>query len=394
MSLGLGWLGDANQAGNLARSAAVCLAALLDRSIAADAIAGFFHHGAFVPVVGFVTDPNVVHCTLDVLAIGGPGQGHVVYEARQPVRPRSRTGLRKALHQSLVGDANNAGIHRVVAMIVAILLAVEPQHIVESELGAQQCGHLARNHTCGAAGADEPEILRRNAREIPRVVERTRQKVLVFAQPAFITIGAKAEALAQGHACRTQQNAVIGPALCFKVGARCPGRAVALDSIGFSQGDGAVVQAVVQRLGERQDVFDLDTLTQQHGDADLHAAVGAAPIGCVGAEFFPQNPLLNVGGAYTRFGNAERLRNGAADTVIAFLVVGLLALRVLLLLAALLEIAREFNHDFCGPTITANERIDDGTYLIEPDMHRWVRNLAVALFFILGVVFGEGHVSL
>ena len=135
-----------------------------------------------------------------------------------------------------------------VAVVVAVFFAIQPQHIVQAKLGAQHGCHLPWDHPCGAAGAHQPQVFGRYARQVSRVVQRTGQKVFVLTQPALVPIGCKAVALAQGHALGALQDAFIAPALCFKVNPRGPRRAVALDAVGLAHGHGAVVQAVVQRL--------------------------------------------------------------------------------------------------------------------------------------------------
>ena len=281
-----------------------------------------------------------------------------------------------------------------VAVVVAVLFAIQPQHIVQAKLFAQHRRHLPRDHPGGAARAHQPQVFRRHTRQVARVVQRTGQEVLVFPQPALVPIVRKAVALAQGHALGALQDAFIAPALRFKVSPRGPRRAVALDAVGLAHGHGAVVQAVVQRLRERQDVLDLHLFAQQHGGADLHTAVGAASVGHVKAQLFPQDPFLDVAGAHALGADAQGLGNALADAGIAALVFGLLLLRLLLLFAALLQVARQLHHDLCRAAIAADQGIDHHPHLVQADMHRGVGNLAVALFVVARLVFGKGHMAL
>ena len=92
-----------------------------------------------------------------------PGQWHVFDQARQPAFACVSVGVGKSLHQSLIGHADHAGVYRVVAVIVAVLLAIQSQHIVQPEFGAQQRRHLARDDPGGAAGANQTQVLSSNA---------------------------------------------------------------------------------------------------------------------------------------------------------------------------------------------------------------------------------------
>ncbi len=394
MALGLSGLGDADQVADLASHAAVGLAALLDAAVAQDTVAGLLHHGAFEAVVGLVADPDVAHGAFHMGAVGGPGQRHVFDQACQTIFTRLRIGLGEALHHALVGHADHAGIHRMMAVVVAVLLAVQAQHVVQAKLAAQQRRHLAWDYPRGAAGAHQPQVFRRHARKVARVVERTGQEVLVLAQPAFVAVGREAVALAQRHALGALQDAVIAPALGLEVGAGFPRRAVALDAVGFAQCHRAVVQAVVQGHRERQDVLDLHALAQQHARADLHAAVGTAAVGSVVAQLFPQDPFLDVQRAHALFADAQHLGDGAADARVALLVVRLPLLRFQLLFAALLEVARQLDHHFGRPAIAAHQRIDHHAHLVQSDVDGGVGDLAVALFVVAWVVLGKRYMPL
>ena len=102
------------------------------------------------------------------------------------------------------------------------------------------------------------------------IVQRAGQKALVVLEPLLDGIVRKSVALVLGHHFRPLYQPLMGPALRGKVGAGCSGGAVAFNTVGLPHGNGFVVQAVVQRFREWQDVFDFNLLTQQHGRADLH----------------------------------------------------------------------------------------------------------------------------
>ena len=134
-------------------------------------------------------------------------------------------------------------------------------------------------------------------------------------------------------------NIIPSPALAGEVFAGIPGCTVALDAVGLTHGDGAIVEAVVQSLREGQDVLDFHLGREQHAGADLHAAIGAFAVGGVKAKLLPQYPFLNIGAANALWGAAYDRGGFGADAFIALLVRRLALLLFLLLLAALLQVA-------------------------------------------------------
>ena len=68
-----------------------------------------------------------------------------------------------ALQQALVCHANHAGINDMVAVVIAVFLAVEAQHIIESKFGTQHRGHLPWYYP-HALRAHQPQVAGGNAR--------------------------------------------------------------------------------------------------------------------------------------------------------------------------------------------------------------------------------------
>ena len=142
-------------------------------------------------------------------------------------------------------------------------------------------------------------------------------------------------------------------------------------------------------------MLDFDALAQQHRRADLHAAIRAATIRHIKAQFFPQDPFLDVCCANTLFGDAQDFSNRSPNACVALLVVRLLALRVLLLLTALFQVSRELNHDFARTPITPHQRIDNHSHLVEPNMHRGIGDFSkTSLFRVFRLATAKRHMSL
>ena len=66
------------------------------------------------------------------------------------------------------------------AVIIAVLFAVETQHIVKPKLGAQHCCHLAGDDARGL-WTNQAHIFAGHATEVASVVESAGQKVFVLA---------------------------------------------------------------------------------------------------------------------------------------------------------------------------------------------------------------------
>ena len=142
-------------------------------------------------------------------------------------------------------------------------------------------------------------------------------------------------------------------------------------------------------------MLNLHLVAQQHAGADLHTAVGAAAVGGIKAQLFPQDPFLDVGVFHTIFVDAQNRSDCSTNAVVALLVVGLPFLRFQLLVAALLELARQFHHDFGGAAIAVNQRVHHLAHLVQANVHRGVGNLAVALFVrVLRLTAAKSHVAL
>ena len=88
---------NANEVGDLAPSAAIGLAALLDAAVLADAVRGFLHHRALKAMVGFMAHPDMAHGAFHVVAVGVPRQGHALHQAGQATFAGLGVGLGKAL---------------------------------------------------------------------------------------------------------------------------------------------------------------------------------------------------------------------------------------------------------------------------------------------------------
>ena len=152
----------------------------------------------------------------------------------------------------------------------------------------------------------------------------------------LVAVRGEAVTLGAWHAFGALQYAFVAPTLCCKVGVCLPRAAVAFDTVGLPHGDCAVVQAVIQRLAKGQDVFNFDFGAKQHAGADMHAAVRAAAVGHVKAEFFPQNPFLNITVFDVVRLYAAQIGNFLPNALSAFLVIRLFFLCFQLLFSALL----------------------------------------------------------
>ena len=84
-----------------------------------------------------MTDPNVVDGALHMLAIGGPGQGHVVHQFAKLLLACAGAGLREALQHALVGDGYDAGIDCMVSVVVAVFLSIKAKNVVKTKFAAQ-----------------------------------------------------------------------------------------------------------------------------------------------------------------------------------------------------------------------------------------------------------------
>ena len=349
-----------------------------DLAIAQQAIGRVVVHRAFMPVVGLVADPDPLHRPGHMLTVAGPGQRHVLDQTAELALACAGAGLGKALQQALIGHADDAGVDCMVAVIVAVLFAVQPQDAVEPELCAQHRGHLARNHP-RALRTDQAQVFACHPAQVPGVIERPSQKALVVAQPAGIAFRAEAVALVARHQFGTLQHAFGRPSVCLEILPGFPGCAVALDAVGLAHGDGLVVEAVVQCHREGQDMLDLDLFGKQHAQADLHAAVGTAPVGIVVAEFLPEDQLLDIACLDALRGCIEDRGNVGTHALVAFLVPGLALLFLASLFPALLEIACHFDDHLAGVAVAFDQLVDDGPDLVETDVNRGVGYSAKAL---------------
>ena len=320
-----------------------------------------------------------------MFAVGGPRQGHVVHQLAQLVLAGTGTGLGKALQQALVGHANHTSVHRVVAVVVAVFLAFQAQNVVQPKFGTQQGGHLPR-YGAGSLGANQAQVFACHTAQVAGVVQGTGQKVVVF-QPALQAVGFKAFSLGFGHHAGALQQAIVVPALGGKVVAGLPRCAVAFDAVGQPQRQRLVVQAVVQRLRERQNVLNLHLVAQRRPRADEVAAVRATALQRVAGQFFPQDEFFNVGVAHTLDCNAQHRRSFGTQTLVAALVTGLALLFVLALFAALFQVAGHLNHHLGGVAVAAQQGIHHLAHLVQPNVDGRVGNTAKAFF---GQIIGQG----
>ena len=316
-----------------------------------------------MPMVRFVTDPNALYGTLHMLAVAVPGQGHGVHQFVQLPLAGAGTGVGKALQHAMVGHRDDAGIDRVVAVVVAVFFAVQTQDVVQAKLGAQHGRHLP-GYGAGVLWANQAQVLLGHAAEVSGVVEGAGQKAFVFPQPLRMAVFAKAVTFVLGHQLGTGQHVGSGPALCRQVVFGLPWGAVAFDAVGLTHGHGFVVQAVVQRLRKRQDVLDFYLIGKQHLCTDLHTAVRAAPVGGVEAELFPQNHFLQVHCAHALGAGLQQCGDFAAHALVAALVVSLAFLVFFALLLVLLEVAGDFHNHFAGVAVALDERIDHSAHLV------------------------------
>ena len=350
-----------------------------DAALSDESISRVVVHGSFVAVVWLVTDPNAFDGALHMLSVCRPRQGHVFDQAVELPLASAGAGLREALQQALVGDSNHAGIHGVVAVVVSVLFAIQSQHVIQTKLGAKHGRHLAGNDA-GVLRANQADIFAGDFAQIAGVVERTRQKIFVFPQPACVAFLAKAVTLVFRHLLCACQHGIHAPTLCRKIVPCIPWCAVAFDAIGLAHRHGFVVQAVVQGLRKRQDVFDLYLVGQQHVGADVNPAVRAAAISRVEAEFLPQNHLLNVGVLDPLRADLQGAGNVCSQPIIAFLVFRLPLVVFFALLLALFQITRHLNNDFARVSVACDKRIDHLTHLIQANVNRGIGDFSEAFF--------------
>ena len=134
----------------------------------------------------------------------------------------------------------------------------------------------------------------------------------------------------------SSQHVIDSPAHGGKVILGLPGCSVPLNAVGLPGGHGLVVQAVIERLRERQDMFDLHLVGQQHRHADLYPTVGAAAI-CriVAVKLFPEDQFVQISGFDSVGSNTQQFSYLAAHPLIAALVLRLTLLLLLALISAL-----------------------------------------------------------
>ncbi len=179
--MGIGEL-DHFERGDLSCAHAVQRFAHLHLAAAQQAIGGVVVHRPFVPVVGLVAHPNVVDGALHMVAISVPRQGHGLHQSVELLFTGAGTGLGKAVEQSLISHSDHAGVHRVVAVVVAVFFAVQTQDVIEPEFGPQHGCHAPWDDA-GALRADQAEVFTRHTAQVPGVVQGAGQKAFVLAQP-------------------------------------------------------------------------------------------------------------------------------------------------------------------------------------------------------------------
>ena len=228
------------------------------------------------------------------------------------------------------------------------------------------------------------------------VVQRTRQKSCVVFQPVLVSVLTKAVTLGFRHLFGSCQDASIVK-ICNALCTECvPRRAITLDTVRLTERNRFIIEAIVQRLREGQDVFNFHLIAKQHGWADLYAGIGTASVGNIfEIEFFPQNHFLNVCASHSFFTDTQHSRNISTKLLVALLIFRLPFVLVVALFLALLQIARQFNNHFAGVSVAFYEGIHDKTNLVQPNMHSGVGDTTIALFVaVFRVVTAKTYMTL
>ena len=354
------------------------------------AVGGFIVHRPFMRMIRLVADPDRIDRAFDMGAVIGERFGHGLDQTGQVLLARARAGAGELLQHALIGHADDTGVHGVMPMVVAILFAIDTEHGVEPKATAQHRGHLSRNDA--GAGAHQTEIFTCHPRQVAGVIERAGEEILVFAQPLRVAVFAEAVALVLGHQLGALQNRVEVVPWHGALAECLPWRRVALVAIGPTHRHRFVVQAVIERHRERQDVLDLHFVGQQHAEADRDAAIRALAIQRIAkVELFPQQHLLQIVAANLLLADAKLPGDQAAIALVAILIGSLALAFFVALLLALLQFPRDFDDDLGRMPVLANQRVHHFARLVQADMHGRVGNAAESL---LGwIAFGGARVG-
>src|SRR5690606_1742769 len=115
-------------------AAAVDLFMKSDFSVAQQAISGIVVHGALEAMIRLMADPYMLHCSFYVIIVTIPWQRHGFHQPLQTLFLSPRAGLRETLQQALVRHPDDACVHRMMAVIVAILFPRQSEYVVQAEL--------------------------------------------------------------------------------------------------------------------------------------------------------------------------------------------------------------------------------------------------------------------
>ena len=277
-----------------------------------------------------------------------------------------RFGLARRARYPVQQAAIGAGQHKTVNGMMAMVLAVfrlvglgeimVGQKIVQPPFRPQHGCHPSRRHI--DLLADPFEIFARHARHVLGVDQMARLKAALLFETRH-GVGLETPGLA-----RKQALGPLDDVLQRIARPRLARRPVTLETVAVAHAQHLVGKTVVQRLGVRQDMVDIDRGGKQHRLADRRPAVDAHPL--VRRQFgieFEQEPAGKCVGEIVR-------RQFGADCVILLFVLAILALDLVLALLVQLQFAGQFHDDGGRHAIGVDQRIDHGPQLVQPDMHR------------------------
>ena len=267
-----------------------------------------------------------------------------------------------------------AALGRLVALIAAANIVVAHQRVQPPEAaqhGGQPSGHRP-DAAVAVLAVEMTEIILGQPRHVLAVGQLAGEEIVVFREPLH-RVRREPPGLVREQplgAPVDDRKRLAGPGFGW--------RPLALLAVGLAGAQHFVGEAVIERLGARQDMIALDRAVPDHIDGDRPAGIDAHALRRrqFAIETHDQAVARRIGHFHLgKFG---------ADILIGLFVLAVAAGRLVLLLPVLFQFARQFDDDFGRRAMGVDQGIDKGAHLVERDMHRRIGHAADPLLAALG----------